>query len=215
MIEKLRLYDFLSGLIPGVLLVTAISVLFPQTATILDINLPREFVVISYVAVSMVAGLLIQTIGSLFEPTLFKMFGGKPSDLALAGKLGDSYLPAEDATRIKNTLLKYFGADASERSIFLRSISVVESLDSSKAKDFNAQYAYLRSIATLLISILTLLLLSHFFESAIRNYFWLSTVILAVLTLLFSWRAWQRGAYYAREVLLMAEREFSKEKINP
>jgi hypothetical protein len=209
MIDRLNLYDLLSGLVPGTLLVSSVAVLFPGVAPALAVPLPNEFAVVALLAASLVAGLLVQTAGSLVEPVTFKIFGGRPSDLAFEGKLGDRYLPTDAADRIKKCLRERFGAQSSERSLFLRAMGEAEAAETSKAKAFNGQYAFHRSILVLFASMTALVGLSRFFGRANTwsgPVFWFALASLLSLSALFAWRTWQRGAYYAREVLFTAER---------
>jgi hypothetical protein len=100
MTDKLNLYDLLGSLVPETLLIAAAAILFPALSPAIAVSLPSEFVVFALLAVALVAGLVLQTLGSALEPLLFMAFGGRPSDLALTGTLGERYLPADAATRI-------------------------------------------------------------------------------------------------------------------
>lgn len=207
--DKLNLYDTIGGLIPGTLLVAGIAVLFPSLGAGLAAGLPDAFLVAALLAASLVGGLFVQTIGSMCEWLLFKIFGGRPSDLALQGRLRERYLPKDAAKRIRETLAARFGSEASDHSLFLRALTEAESCDTSRAKAFNAQYGYLRSIVFLIPVLLLSMIASRFWGRAsswTEPVFWLAIGGLLALDLLFAWRAWQRGVYYAREVLLTAER---------
>lgn len=211
MIERLNLYDLLSALIPGSLLVCAGAVLFPGlTKPSPGVQMPGEFVVVGLLAASMLAGQLIQALGSTLEPLLFLLFGGQPSDRALSGTLGSRYLPRDASERIAAKLRARIGRDASGRSVFLSAMNIAESSRDSKAALFNAQYGYQRSVVVLLLATVALLGLSRRWGAAAGwgcGHFAVAVALSLGATGLFSWRAWQRGAYYAREVLLAAERE--------
>lgn len=209
MTEKFTLYEILSNLVPGVLLVGCLGILFPTWGAGVKTGLPNEFVVVLLMAASVVAGMLVQTLGSLCEPLLFRAFGGRPSDLALAGKLDERYLSKDKAVRVVGQLKARFGSEASDRSLFLGAMAEAEATETSRAKSFNAHYGYLRSIAFLLLLILPIVIWSRFAGRAAGwtgPSFWVIIVFLLAFLVLFSWRAWQRGAYYAREVLLTFER---------
>jgi hypothetical protein len=209
MIDKLSLYDFLAALVPGVLLVTAAAVLFPEIGPAVAAGLPGEFAFVALLAGSLVAGLLIQTLGSAVEPVVFWVFRGRPSDRALRGTLGERYLPQDAAARIAGVLRTRLGPTASDRSVFLSAMVSAESAEDSRARTFNAQYGYHRSIFTLSLSLIPLLAWSRFDGQAAKwshERLWVSVAALVLLTSIFAWRTWQRGAYWVREVLLTAER---------
>jgi len=209
MIDKLSLYDVFSALVPGTLLVAGVAILFPGVASAFSSALPNEFIVVALLGASLVAGLIAQTLGSLLEPVIFRVFGGRPSDRALAGTLGARYLPADAAHRIKKKLRVRFGSEATDQSLFLGAMAEAQASETSRAATFNAQYGYLRSIVVLLMLFVVLLALSRCLGIAHewrRSGFWTGIVGAAAMAALFSWRTWQRGAYYAREVLLSAER---------
>jgi hypothetical protein len=208
MAEKFSLYEILSNLVPGILLVGCLAILFPSWGASVATGLPNEFVVALLLATSVVAGMLVQTLGSLGEPILFRTFGGRPSDLALAGKLNERYFGKDKADRVIGQLKARFGSGASDRSLFLSAMAEAEAAETSRAKSFNAHYGYLRSITFLLLLILPLVIWSRFAGRAADwsgPSFWVIIVFLLAFLAIFSWRAWQRGAYYAREVLLTFE----------
>jgi hypothetical protein len=210
MLERLNLYDILATIVPGTVLVTVVAALFPSVARPFHgIGFPDEFALVALLAAAMGAGLSVQTVGSMLEGRFFKLFGGMPSDLAFAGRLGDRYLPRDAATRIKATLQKRCGPTAKPRALFLHAMSIAESSADSKAAAFNAQYGQLRAVFTLFLLILVLLGSSRLWGAVAAwraTSFWTIEGLTALLTVLFAWRTWQRGAYYVREVLLTAQR---------
>jgi hypothetical protein len=216
MLERLSLYDLLAAFLPGALLLCAIVILFPgvQLPT-RGLALPSEFAVAALFAAAILVGEVIQAVGSLLEPKLFKMFGGRPSDLAVVGTLGERYLPADASARIRNKLLTRVGDGASDRHLFLAAMSIAESAEGSKAGAFNAQYGHHRAVTTLLLATLLIMLPSLHWGAAAR---WSGTGVgvalasCAGLLCLFAWRTWQRGAYYAREVMLAAERRLNADE---
>jgi hypothetical protein len=211
MIERLNLYDILSGVVPGAILVSVLSALFPHLkGTFIAAGLPSEFALVALVAGSIVAGQVIQSLGSLGEPLLFRIFGGRPSDLALGGSLPARYLPKDASVRIAAKLrTRCDQADASPHGLFLYAMNTAESTADSKARTFNAQYGHLRALATLGVLVIVMLVTSRYVGDA-RAWkpggYWTVVGVTVSSLMLFAWRAWQRGAYYAREVLLAAER---------
>ena len=210
MLERLNLYDTLATIVPGTVLVTVVAALFPNVARPFHgIGFPDEFALVALLAAAIGAGLSVQTLGCMLEERFFNLFGGMPSDRALAGRLGDRYLPRDAAQRIKAMLQKRCGPTAKPRSLFLHTMSVAESSPESKAAAFNAQYGQLRAVCALFILMLVLLGTSRLWGAAATwrvPSFWTVEGLAALLTVLFAWRTWQRGAYYARDVLLSAQR---------
>lgn len=210
MLERLNLYDLLSTLVPGALFVSVVVTLFPELAVpVRAAGLPSEFSVVALLAVSLLAGEVVQTLGSMLEPALFRVFGGRPSDQALAGKLASRYFPRDAATRIKAKLAKRVGGEASSRSLFLTAMNLAESTQESKAATFNAQYGHHRAITTLFILTLGFLIASRNWGAARTwgcSHYWVLASSCLGLLALFARRTWQRGVYYSREVLFAAER---------
>ena len=214
MLERLNLYDILATIVPGTILLTVVSALFPRTALpFRGIGFPDEFALVALLTGAIGAGLFVQTLGSMLEGRFFKVFGGMPSDRALAGNLGGRYLPRDAAKRVKDALQLRCGPHASPRTLFLHAMSVAESSADSKAAVFNAQYGQLRAVFSLSLLLLVLLSASRLWGAAATwraGPFWTVLALGAILTTLFAWRTWQRGAYYAREVLLTAARLLSE-----
>jgi hypothetical protein len=213
MLDRLSLYDILAAIVPGALFVCAVAVLFPEvTHAFGATTLPDEFAVVALLAASMLAGLAVQTIGSALERPLFWVFRGRPSDRALNGTLGERYLPRDAAARIEGKLRSRFGERTSKRALFLCAMNLAESTSDSKAATFNAQYGHLRAVFTLFLVALGLGVASRTWGAAAEwsvGFYRTSVGVSTALAVLFAWRAWQRGAYYAREVLLTSERLLS------
>jgi hypothetical protein len=210
MLERLNLYDLLTALIPGALLLCVFVVLFPGVqAPTRGLALPQEFALVALLAGSILVGEVIQTLGSLFEPAFFRLFGGRPSDRALAGTLAARYFPVDAAVRIKAKLVGRVGPGAGSRSLFLAAMNIAEATPDSKAGIFNAQYGHHRAVTTLLLLTFIPLLASLRWGAATAwhcTQAWIVVITCAGLFALFAWRTWQRGVYYAREVLFAAER---------
>jgi hypothetical protein len=210
MLERLKLYDLLSALVPGALLLCVLVLLFPDVAVpIRSAGLPSEFSLVALLAASLLAGEVVQTIGSILEPTLFRVSGGRPSDRALDGKLSTRYFPRDAAQRIKEKLQRRVGPGASDRSLFLAAMNLSESTEESKVATFNAQYGHHRAVTTLFLCTLVMLFGSRKWGAGATwncTSYWAIATACAVLLVLFAWRTWQRGVYYSREVLLTAER---------
>lgn len=133
MLEKLEIYDVLGVLVPGVLIVCAIPLTSPPVAAAMaGAKLPGEFAFLGLLAASVFAGYLVQALASIAEPVLNKTWGGRPSELALDGKLPDRYLPADSAARIRAKLAALAQSSASTRSLFLIAMQRAETCSSTR-----------------------------------------------------------------------------------
>lgn len=208
--DKLSIYEILSWIVPGTLLVGFVGLLFPEAATFITaLTLPDAFKVTFLVALALFAGQIAQAIASIIEPALYWTWGGRPSEIALTKGLGDRYLPKDSATRIRLALQQVAGNEASDRSLFLLAMQRAESVPDSKAKSFNALYAYHRVLFTLVaifIVVFTVAWISHAIPSISRGQGIAIFCGIAALDVLLWHRTRQRAYYYAREVLLAAER---------
>lgn len=209
MVEKIDTYDILGIFVPGTLLIGWGNYCFPQVGlSAMQTPYPEAFSVIVLTALVIFSGQVIQALASLLEPAIHYTWGGRPSDSALKGTL-KRYLPVETSDRIKKKLQVATGPDASEHSLFLYAIQHSDGRDSGRASRFNSLYAYHRALLILSIMALLIFLASTIWGSAAL---WSCGhkvgvgIIFLFLTLLIWYRAWQRGCYYAREVLLTAER---------
>lgn len=208
MTEKLDIYDVLSTIVLGVLLVCAVPVCFPTVLHTQTPKYPDAFAVIALTAVSWVAGQLVQALSSLIEPVLFRTFGGAPSERALNGTLPTRYLSKPESARIKEKLLAAMGdPEASNASVFRYATHRTEGAGTGRTARFNALYAYHRGLLTTVLLLFVMLVVSGQSGSAWSlNVRWGLACGTAVILLLCWIRTKQRGFYYAREVLGAAER---------
>ncbi len=210
MTEKLELYDILGSVVPGALLVYLIPTCFRAPIELHSTaRFPEAFLVITLTALAIFAGQLIQALGSAFEPVLYRTWGGKPSSAALTTGLGERYLPADSADRIKGKLQQATASDQSPSSLFLFAMQRAEGASGSRASRFNAIYAYHRALLVLaVLAIILFLGAMQWGTIALWSPTHKALLLLAnVLLLLVLWhRAKQRSFYYVREVLLTAER---------
>ncbi len=141
--DKLSVYEVLSWLVPGTLLLGSVALLFPtRLSAFQSLPGPDAFKVTVLGAMAIFGGQITQAIASIAEPILYWTWGGCPSERALSSGLGNRYLPKDSAARIRRALLQVVGSDASDRSLFLFAMQRAEATSDSKAKSFNAQYAY-------------------------------------------------------------------------
>ena len=187
----IKYYDLLSTAIIGVVVVTAINILFLNNI---------EIDSIAYLALGYLAGYFINAIGSLMEFIYYKTIGGMPSDKLLTPITGQKWTGYQkvrfyETEKVIESLKRELNdVNASSRKMFECAMRKVNGCVDSRVPAFNAQYAWSRTILT------TTLISSILF--AIRFYcewiFWL----LSVSLILISWNRFkERGYYYAREVL--------------
>src|SRR5436305_7009718 len=148
MTEKLDIYDVLSTLTLGVLILCAVPICFPGILALGGPKYPEGFAVVALLAAALLAGQIIQALGSMMEPFLFFTFGGRPSDLALQGKLkGDRYFTEEEAKRIRTKILSAMGRkQASDGSVFRFAMQRSDAVGAGRASRFNGLYAYHRGV---------------------------------------------------------------------
>ena len=209
--DKFDIYDVLGVLVPGVLIVCAVPLAFPGVAKAVgEAALPDGFAFVGLTAAGVFAGYLVQALASLIEPLLNKTWGGRASERALSGGLGNRYFAAADGARIRAKLLTLANPDASDQSLFYIAMQRAENAGSSRAPRFNALYAYHRALVVLTLSALSMFIFS-FWGGLASRLTWkqnVSIVVVLVLLLVLFWhRARQRGYYYVREVLLCAEQQ--------
>jgi hypothetical protein len=206
--DKFDIYDVLSILIPGVLIICAVPIAFPYAPILLAPHkFPDAFSLIALTAASVFLGHIVQALASLCEPLLNKTWGGRPSEIALERGLGDRYLPADTGARIRAKLAAVVGATASTRSLFLFATQKADG-KSRRVNVFNGLYAYHRVLVVLTSLGLVLYCISFRRGLASRLTWKQNTgclLLLLLLLALFWYRAKQRGFYYVREVLLSAE----------
>ena len=210
MTNKLELYDILGVLVPGALVVYLIPTCFRAPTELSSATrFPDAFLVIALTALAVFVGQLIQALGSSLEPVLYWTWGGKPSKTALETGLGDRYLPADAANRIRGKLQAAVGSDQSATSLFLFAMQRAEGAAGSRASRFNALYAYHRALLVL-AGLAIILFIAAMEWGAFAPWSPATKALLllanAALLALLWYRTKQRSFYYVREVLLTAER---------
>jgi hypothetical protein len=215
MADKFEIYDVIGVLVPGTLLICVLPLFFPSLiSTASAVKFPDAFAVIALTAAAILGGHVVQAISSLVEPIIYFTWGGRPSDRVFTKGLGNRYLPLELAIQIKEKLKAAYGANLSDRSLFVKAMQRAETGPGRVAR-FNALYAYHRAVLTLTL-IVTILFLASFhagLATAMTKKQDVGMLISLLLFLGLSWhRAKQRGFYYAKEVLLKAEHALEEKK---
>lgn len=211
MVDKFEIYDLVSIIVPGALIVTAVPLAFPGIAAYAGhVHFPDAFAVIVLTALSIFAGHLVQSLASLIEPILNKTWGGRASEVALTKGLGDRFLPLDAAVGIRAKLVAATSPDASKRTLFLHAMNLAESSGSSRVRTFNALYAYHRALVVLTLTAI-ILFIASFRGGFAASLPWKQAIvvscILVALLVLFWNRTRERGFYYVREVLFCAARQ--------
>ena len=216
MVEKLDYYDALGVLVPGSLAACWAWICFPCLTGVVPSNgLPATFDIVASLALVILIGHIIQALGSILEPCIYRSWGGRPSERALSKGLGDRYFPKDSAARIRAKLVQTVGGESSERSLFLRAMHLAECAGNTRVQRFNSLYAYQRGLLILALIAFALLVASLQWGAASAWACGWKCVGVAVAASLFvlTWhRAKQRAFYYVREVLFTAERVLNGEK---
>lgn len=210
MLDKFEPYDFLGVLIPGVLLAYWLPVCFPQTVEMVAVaGFPETIDVIGFTAVAIFFGHLIQAVASLLEPFLHRTWGGKPSERALNGGLGDRYLSETAGRRIRRCLTEHAADDSSHQDLFRIAMAHANGATGSRSERFNTLYGYHRALVVV-VAVATLLFVASRWWGAAAAWpearFWTFVVALLGILGLVWHRARQRAFHYVGETLHVAER---------
>lgn len=179
-----KIYDILSSLIPGFLVLTLLFYSF-------DNKYDKDFIVI-YTAVAFVLGYLINTIGSWLEDFYFFTWGGKPSLRLLNGK-GIWKVKFCEYEKVKSLLIKDASANYTDNDLFNIAMRYANGTKDSRVDDFSSLYVFSRSILTTALISLIILIFGRY---DLQYYFCLIPFII-----IFWVRSKQWGYFYAKEVL--------------
>lgn len=195
-------YDILSNLILGYILLMA---LLPMLGISFEWKAS-----IAYLAIAYVIGYMINAIGSWIEGFYFWTIGGKPSDVLLlpinqrkkcSGHSRIIFYQVDEVTKMLKHELN--DENASTGKMFSLAMLYSNSDEKTRVPDFNAQYAFARTLLTTVIILSPIILIQYHFELKA----WL-----IILPLFISWYRYKdRAYYYAREVLIQY---FKKKSIN-
>jgi len=180
-----KAYDLLSSLVPGFLLLLAIQ-------DGMDISFDKDLV-IAYTAIAFFLGYLVNTFSSWMEDFYFFTWGGKPSSRLLDGK-GVWKVNFYAWSAAKSLLIQDTRPAASNDELFSAAMRIANGQKDSRVDDFNAIYAFSRSLLTTVVLGAPILLIDHY-----QDWIYYAAMILVLFV---SWlRCKQRAYYYAREVL--------------
>lgn len=154
---------------------------------------------IPYLAIAYVIGYMVNSLGSMLEGGYYCSIGGMPSDILLT--IDDKknytgidkvrfYYAKETIALLKNEI---GDQKASTAKMFAKAMPYSDSDSSTRVPDFNAQYAFSRTLLTTMIMV-CLMLISKNYD---KLQYWFLLIPLYI-----SWHRYkERGYYYAREVL--------------
>jgi hypothetical protein len=191
-----KAYDILSSLIPGFLLLLILL-------TALKIGYDKDLI-IAYTAIAFLLGYLINTVSSWMEDVYFFTWGGKPSNNLLSGK-GTWKVKFYHSEQARNLLKsETTNPEPTNDELFSIAMRNVTGLKDSRIDDFNALYAFSRSLLTTVLLGAVILLIQNYYD-------WRYYAVLIPALLVIWLRSKQRGYYYAREVL----NEYLKKRFSP
>lgn len=181
-----KAYDILSSLIPGFLAVLMLLSAF-------DMQYDNDLV-IAYTAIAFLAGYIVNTISSWMEDFYFFTWGGKPSDRLLDGK-SIWKVRFYHHTKVKGLLQSDSSNPSAKNSeLFFIAMRYANGQKDSRVDDFNALYAFSRSLLTTVLIGTAILLIENYKD-------WRYYAVLLPALIIVWLRCKQRAYYYAREVL--------------
>lgn len=181
-----KTYDIFSSLVPGFLLLLGIQYFF-------SIPYDNDFVV-GYTAIAFLLGFVVNTIGSWLEDFYFYTWRGKPSSNLLSGK-NTWKIRLYNHTQVHQHLSqKTSNQNPTNDELFSIAVRIANGQKDTRVEDFNAIYAFSRTLLTTAIIGGTLVLVKNY--SNWKFY----TVIVPIIFVLWL-RCKQRGYYYAKEVI--------------
>lgn len=183
---KFKAYDILSSLIPGFIILFVVL-------KFLNLSYNKDFV-IPYTVIAFFLGYIVNSLSSWFEDFYFFTWGGKPSSSLISGK-GIWKVKFYEHQKTKKLLIKDCSLENPiNDQLFSIAKRYTNGSTNERIKDFNANYAFTRSLLTTTLISSTLLIIDNYDD--LRYY----AVLIPILVI--TWlRCKQRAYYYAREVL--------------
>jgi hypothetical protein len=178
-------YDILALLVPGFLLL--IFYFYVTSGTY------NKDMTVPYTAIAFLLGYFLNILSSWLEEFYYFTWGGKPSTLLLNGR--DMWqVRFKESDKVKALLTKEAGTqNPSNDVLFNIAMRNANTKKDNRAENFNAKFAFSRTLLTLGIIGTGLVLYKHCNELEYYLY---------IIPLLALWyKAKQYGYYYAKEVL--------------
>jgi len=187
---KFKYYDILSQVIVGYLVLFASLYAFGVSYDA-GYNIP-------YLVGACIVGYFVNTMGSILEGVYEWTIGGKPSNKLLRVNPNKNYtgiwkVKFYQTPKVIELLKTEMDAGADEDAMFKAAMRVANDKKDTRISDFDAHYAFSRTMLTAMI-IITIVL--------IANYPCCWQVYLVLIPLLLSWERYkERGYYFGVEVL--------------
>jgi len=181
-----KAYDIFSSLIPGFLMLIALL-------EFVGISFDKDLVV-PYTAIAFLAGYLVNAIGSWLERVYFWTWGGKPSSRLLKGKGLGKIKVYNYAALAANLTTKASSATPGTDELFAIAFRSVKQEKDTRIEDFNAIYAFSRTLLTVSLIGGPMILSRHGSE-------WKYYMIVIPVIMMLWIRCRQRGYYFSKEVL--------------
>ena len=181
-----------------------------------DLKFPSAFAVIALTALSVMAGHLMQAVGSIIEPIIQRTWGGRRSQTALTQGI-KGYLSQDAAKRIREKLSHVVSSRSSDSDLFYYALQRTDGANVGRTTRFNSLYAYHRGlvvfflIATILLAISVIWGPAACWTTGLKKGAFAGLLILLILVW---YRTNQRDAYYVREVLFTVERILDESSLN-
>lgn len=182
---KFSMYDILSNIIPGFLILISFH---------LVLNITSEFEITTTLIIAYIVGIINNTLASWMEDIFYFSWGGKPSDQLLDGK-NIWKVNFYELDKTKNLLSDELRSESQTNdALFQVALRYSSISNNERIKDFNSNYALSRN-----------LIISFIISSILLNIkYWFNIYLLlgSIAIILIIWqRAKQRGFYFAKEVL--------------
>lgn len=204
--KKFDFYEFTGILVPGVILLYALSLRFPEVTPFMssqqlsvgDLGL---FIVLSYVT-----GHLVQSVGNFVEWVFWKPFGGMPTNWVIAGRT-PGYLNPQQVEALPSKVEQILGwkpgkalseMTQKEWNPLVSSIyaSVQAAGRSGRVDVFNGNYGMLRGVGSSLLVAAALCVIGK------GEVYWGAVVAVVALAAVALVRMFRFGRHYARELFI-------------
>ncbi len=193
--QKFDPYEYIGLVIPGVVVLTALLLLYPGLSVLLsdDLSLGDFGLILIF---SLILGHLIQAVGNLYESLFWAVQGGMPTTWPCKKK--SSLLTLSQLERLGNAIKEDFGAELSDLAAgrgLTRELNakVRKSGKTERIDSFNRNYGLLRGVASAFLVVGIGIAIE-----APNSYSVLLLVFLAFLVA--SYRMRRFGIHYAREL---------------
>lgn len=201
MSSKFDAYEIIGVIAPGSVLLFGLALLFPDLKSLFfeqgfsvgDLGL---FLVLSFVA-----GHLIQAVGNLAEPLIWKPFGGMPTDWLIRNP--EKLLQDTQVDRLRQAVKSDFDCDLQQLSPaqwapVVREIyaTIQAKGDTTRIDSFNRTYGLMRGVTATLGALAVLSLIATWPA-------WKPAVLTALAALIAGYRMVRFGKRYGRELIVV------------